>query len=270
MSVFYETVAAAVNDFAEHGYDSEARLREWTERIRLAAQQDLVPESVVESEIRESLETIYQRLVDQGALLQQHPGVSRFTLQNVQPKMRVELNRRIMASADLIKLNRQEAIERTLRQFSGWATSVPTGGTPRPVRREAATRTRRELTKLGFEVRRVAIDQGQKFAASLSETLAQEGGAIAAIWHQHYTRNPRHTHKLRDGKVYLVRNSWAHEQGLVRPFGHGYTDEITQPGEEVFCRCTWQWLYGFRKLPPEMLTDRGRAKLAEVRSRLAA
>ena len=34
-----------------------------------------------------------------------------------------------MASAKLIKLNRDAAIERTLQRFSGWSTSIPVGGT---------------------------------------------------------------------------------------------------------------------------------------------
>lgn len=267
---FYDVISAAVRDFADNGYDSEARLEQWLERIREAAEVDLVPEAVVEQEMRAGLEAIYTRLIERGQILRQHPGVNRFGLERIKPQLHAELQRRIMASANLIKLNRAEAVESTLRQFAGWASSVPAGGTRLPVQREAGAQTRRELTKLGFQVRRVAIDQGHKFMSSLSETLAKDGGAIAAIWHQHYTRNPRHTHKQRDGRVYLVRNSWAHQEGLVKPAGHSYTDEVTQPGEEVYCRCTFEWLYGFRRLPPEMLTDKGKARLAEVRARVAA
>lgn len=267
---FYETIDEAVRDFATNGYDSESRLQDWLQRIRVAAEAELLPAGEVEAEVRGALEAIYERMVNQGNILQQHPGVSRFTLERVKPELRAELNRRIMASANLIKLNREEAVERTLRQFSGWASSVPAGGTPRPVRREAARQTRRELTKLGFQVRRVSVDQGHKFLASLSDVVAKDSGAIAAIWHRHYTRSPRHSHKQRDGKVYLIRNSWAHQQGLVRPAGHEYTDEIEAPGDLVFCRCTYEYLVGFRKLPSEMLTDRGREKLAEVRARMAA
>jgi hypothetical protein len=243
----------------------------WLEQIRAAAEADLVPESQLQDELRRSLTAIYQRLIERGEVLRQNPGVDRFTLQRVRPELRAELNRRILASANLIKLNREEAIGATLRRFSGWALSVPPGGVgDRPIRREAAKQTRKELTKLGFQTRRVAIDQGHKFASNLSQIIANDGGAIAAIWHQHYTRYPRDTHKKRNGKVYLIRNSWAHKEGLVKPGPDGYTDEITQPSEEVYCRCTYEYLYGFRKIPPDMMTEKGRERLAQVRAQLAA
>lgn len=268
---FYSIIREAVDDLATHGYDSEQRLDQWIEQIRLAAEIEMVPEAELEFQLRTSLENIYRRLIERGEIMKAHRGADRFTLERIRPQLHAELQRRILASANLIKLNRAEAIEATLKRFSGWATSVPPGGLgDRPGRREAVQHTRRELAKLGFQTRRVAIDQGHKFAANLSQIVAQDGGAIAAIWHQHYTRHPRAGHRSRDGKVYLVRDSWAHRAGLVKPGPPGYTDQVTQPGEEVYCRCTWEWLYGFRRLPAEMLTERGRARLAEVRGRMAA
>jgi hypothetical protein len=268
---FAETIRAAVDDFAINGYDSEQRLETWIAQIRAAAQADLVPEAQVEAELRDSLTQIYERLIERGEIMRRNPGVDRFTITRVRPELRAELQRRILASANLIKLNREEAIEATLRRFSGWAASVPPGGIgDRRGRRQATEQTRKELTKLGFQTRRVAIDQGHKFMSNLSQIIANDGGAIAGIWHQHYTRYPRHSHKQRDGKVYLIRNSWAHEAGLVKPGSAGYTDEITQPGEEVYCHCTFEYLYGFRRLPPDMLTDAGREKLAAIRAAAAA
>lgn len=271
MVTFADTIRAAVDEFARNGYDSETRLADWLVRIRASAQEDLIPEAQVEDELRQSLTTIYQRLIERGDIMRRNPGVDRFTVERIRPQLRAELQRRIMASADLIKLNRQEAIEATLRRFSGWALSVPPGGLgDRPGRREAVDLTRKELTKLGFQTRRVAIDQGHKFVSNLSQMVAQDGGALAAIWHQHYTRYPRHTHKQRDGKVYLIRDSWAHKAGLVKPGPAGYTDQVTQPGEEIYCHCTFEYLFGFRKLPPEMITELGQERLQAVRAAIAA
>jgi len=42
----------------------------------------------------------------------------------------------------------------------------------------------------------------------------------------------------------------------------GYTDEITTPGEEVFCRCFYRWIYNLRDLPKDMLTIKGKEQLA--------
>jgi hypothetical protein len=56
----------------------------------------------------------------------------------------------------------------------------------------------------------------------------------------------------------------------MKPGEAGYTDQITKPGEEVFCRCYYRWLYNMRALPPAMLTVKGAEQLAAVRKRTAA
>lgn len=269
-SSFYQTISEAVAHFASNGYDSEAELLRWLATIRDAAQADLVPEAQVEEELRKTFTSVFQRLVDDGGLLKANPGMSRFTIDRVRPQLREELNRRTMASAELIRLNRDAAIEATMRRFAGWATSVPPGGTNTPVQRKAATETRAELAKLGFVERRVAVDQGHKFAANLSAIVAKGGNAIAARWNQHWTRNPRHSHRERNGGVYLVRDSWARERGLVKPGVYGYVEDVTQPGEEIFCRCTWTWLYHLRQLPEDMITRHGREELERVRRELTS
>jgi hypothetical protein len=40
--------------------------------------------------------------------------------------------------------------------------------------------------------------------------------------------------------------------------GEGYTDEMSTPGEEVYCRCAYVYIYSLRKLPDEMLTIKGK------------
>lgn len=255
----------AVTDFAEHGYDSEARLEEWTSRIRHAAEKSLIPEREVLEKVKATLGAVYDRLIERGSILRRHPGVERFTLQRVKPALREELNRRILASAALIRLNRDRAIEETLQRFAGWATSVPPGGSDVVRRTEVKTGVKRELTQIAYQARRVAIDQGHKFTANLSQILAKDSGAIAATWHQHWTRNPRHTHTERDGKVFLIRDSWAQERGFVKPGPAGYLDDITQPGVEINCRCTATYWNALRRLPDDMLTERGRQARDEAR-----
>ncbi len=270
MPSFAETVSEAIRDFAERGFDSETRLSDWLTRLRAAAEDDLTPEREVEEQLRRMFGQIYQRLIERGEVMRLNPGVSRYTIERIKPRLRLELDRRILGAADLIKLNRAAAIETTLSRFAGWATSVPPGGTGGLDVRQAARDVRRDLTSLAYRDRRVAIDQGHKFAANLSQVVAKDGGAIAAQWHQHYTRNPRHTHKLRDGKIYLLRDSWAKEKGLVKPGSAGYLDDISQPGEEVYCRCTATYLYSLRALLPDMLTVKGREELERVRQEIAA
>jgi hypothetical protein len=265
---FYQILTAAVADFAAHGYDSQQRLEDWAGRLRSAALRERIPEVQVEAALRISMGQIYRRLVDNGGLLRRHSGVGRFTLERVKPKLRAELERRIRSSADLIKLDRAAAIERTIQRFSGWASSIPLGGSRSVERQLVKSDVTKSLASLPFVERRVAIDQGHKFQANLSEILAVDGGALAGEWHSHFRQanyNFREEHKARDGKFYCVRGNWAIERGLMNK-GGGYVDEFSRPGEEVFCRCYFRWVHALSRLPPEMVTEKGRVELARVKA----
>lgn len=265
---FFATITAAINDIIDHGYDSAERIEAWLRKIREAALRTLTPPHVLERALNDTMRAIYESKITRGGILKFHPGVERFTLARVAPRLRAELDRRIMASASLIKLNRQEAVETTLRRFSGWATSIPAGGTDAADRAKTKAEIRKPLASLPFEERRVSVDQGHKFIANLNNILAQDAGAIALIWHSHWRQqnyNFREDHKERDGKVYLIRDSWAQERGLVKPGDVGYYDQVTAVGEEVFCRCYAQYLYSLARLPDDLLTVRGREELAKAK-----
>lgn len=271
-SLLLETLAAAIADISEHGYDSQSRVDHWLRLIREAALKSLTPEHELQELLRRTLIGAYQRLVEQGQVARFHPGVNRFTIDRLRPHLRAELDRRILASAALIKLDRQAAIERTLRRFQGWSTSIPRGGSDVVSKRITKEDLRKALGRLPFEERRVIIDQSHKLRSSISEIIANEGGAIAAIWHSHWRQagyDFREDHKDRDDEVYMVRGNWAAEKGLIKVGPAGYTDEITKPGEEVYCRCWYQWIYNLRDLPAEMLTTKGRQALAEARKQTA-
>lgn len=265
---YFEVLTAAVAEFATTGYVSEDRLDYWMSELRRAAERDVAPAATMVNEARDALHTEFAKLIEHGGILKFHPGVSRFTLSNIAPQLRDELNRRIMASAQLIKLDREKAITETLQRFSGWATSVPPGGSDVIARNPVKSDIRKSLARTPYEVRRCTIDQGHKLAASLNAIVAQESDALAARWQHHYVRYPRANHVVRDGKIYLIRGSWAHKQGLVQPGRVGYLDEITQPGEEINCRCTTTFLTLLRQLPPDMLTTKGKETLLAAREKL--
>jgi hypothetical protein len=269
---FQEVLAAAIADLVESGYDSAERIERWMRELRLAAERSLISAASLEQQLRDGLAAVYRRMVDQGGALRYNPGVERFTLEKLRPALRSELDRRILASANLIKLNRAQAIDKTLQRFQGWSTSIPKGGVSGESRAEVKANVRKSLASLPFEERRVLIDQGHKLTAAISEIIAADGGAIAANWVSHYTQagyDFREDHKERDyrqtGQPFLVRDSWAHRAGLVKKGKIGYYDEVTAVGQEPFCRCYVTWLYALRDLPPEMLTAKGKAALASVR-----
>ena len=218
--------------------------------------------------MRDALAAIFKRLIERQGILRFHPGVSRYTLQKIAPYLRAELDRRILASANLIVLNREEAITKTLQRFSGWATSIPKGGAANPKKKKANEEIKKSVGALPFIERRVLIDQGHKLNSALSSIVATDNGAIAGRWFSHWRQSGydyRPDHKERDGNIYLVRGSWAYDRGLVKST-HGFTDDITQPGEEVYCRCQYTYLYALRQLPPEMLTVKGKRALEEARA----
>jgi hypothetical protein len=266
---FYQALTAAIGDMSAHGYDSTERLRYWTAILREAANRSLVPEHVLEEQLNRFFSTTYRRLVDQGQILRHHPGVSRFTLEKLKPHLRPALDRARIASRDLIKLNRAKMIEDVDRKFTGWATSLPTGGTASVDTKDVKDGIRKPLASLPFTERRVHIDQGHKFVANLNNILAKDGGALAAIWHSHWRQrnyNFRKDHKERDEQIYIVRGNWAMERGLIRAVGHLFTDEITMPGEEVYCRCHYEYIYSLQDLPEDMLTKLGQDELRRAKA----
>lgn len=272
-TAFDQVVRAAIADISQHGFDSMARVQRWMMAIKQAAIALMVPEAVAEQQLKDTLVSVYTKLLEQGeqrsGIYRLHSGISPFTLQQFKPRLRNELDRRIMSAADLIKLNREQAVTKTLQRFGGWASSIPDGGSKVVDKRDTTTEIRKALASLPYEERRVNIDQGHKLVASISEILAHDAGALAGIWHSHWQQpgyNYREDHKERDELVFVVRGNWALAKGLMKVGPAGYTDQITKPGEEVFCRCFYQWIYNLSDLPAELLTAKGRAGLAGIRT----
>jgi len=269
---FRDAIAEAIRDFAEHGYRYPGQLSEWMQRLRVLARRDSPSSAVLHERMTASMTAYFRRATSYRVMRRNHPGVPRMTIQAVVPSLRPQLTSRILASADLIKLNREQAIEKTLQRFAGWASSIPEGGSRAVEKGDTKDAILKSLRQLSYEERRVTIDQGHKLMASVSATIAQQTGAIAAVWRSHWRRpgyDYREDHKERDQKIYLVRGSWAQEKGYVKPSDAGYIDQITQPGEEVFCECYYVYLRNLRDLPAEMLTAKGREVLEATRLKAA-
>lgn len=259
MSLF-KVLTEALNHFIEYGYDSQSALEDWLRKLKDAAIDSLTTPRQLQTLLEKSLRKTFDRLVNTDSLVS--GNVSRYDINRIKPALRAELDRRILASANLIKLNREEAINTTLRRFSGWATSITLGGTKSADRIEEKKDIRKSLSKIRFQERRVIIDQTHKLVASINDIVAVNNGAIAAEWHSHWKQagyNYRKDHKERDDKIYIIRDSWANKEHWVKAI-NGYTDDITTPGEEVYCRCYYRYIYTLNKLPDEMLTEKALSK----------
>jgi len=270
---FFEIVTDAIREFTEHGFDSVERLTHWTDRIKRAAVDSMTPPHILEDALNKSLQGVYKRLIDDGQIVKVHVGISRFTVDRLKPKLRTELDRRLMVSRGLIKLNQQQMIEKTTQRFAGWASSIPVGGSRAVDTKDVKDNIRKALTSLPFEERRCIIDQSAKFVSSLNDIIATDGGAIAGRWNSMWRRRGysyREDHKERDQKVFAIRGNWALEKGLMKVGPAGYTDQITKPAEEVFCGCFYQFLYNIRDLPDDMITAKGREARAEARAKIKA
>jgi len=265
---FYETLTAAINDFIIYGFDNPERLDYWAKQLKKTLISSLMDEKALENAVESALNTAYNRLVTKGKLINKH--VDRFTIDRLKPKLREELQRRITASAKLIKLNREETISNVLRRFSGWASSIPEGGSKAIDKAKEKQAIRKSLAKAPFEERRVIIDQTHKLIANINDIVAVDNGAIGAEWNSHWREasyDYREDHKERDAKVYVLRGNWASGKGLINPL-HGYTDAITMPSEEPYCRCFYRYIYTLRGLPEEMLTAKGKTAIQSAKTQL--
>lgn len=263
MNTFTRTVRDAVKFFLRNGYSSREELERWQALIRQAAEGETADDYL--AMITRSLTKSYDLQVTRSGALKRHKGLTRFTINYLEPKLRAELDRRILSSVDLIQLNRKKAIDTTLSRFSGWASSIPSADSIaltgiQGTMRETAAHIQKSAEQVDFEARRVMIDQNHKLIANIDNVIATSNNAIAAIWHSHWRQSGydfREDHKERDQLFYLIRGNWAQKNGYVKAGPAGYLDEITQPGEEVFCRCYVTYIYNIRSIPEYMLTQKG-------------
>jgi hypothetical protein len=258
---FRALLLEGVRKFAEQGYTSQGELDEWLQRLHTALDRELPTDQESRDMLRRILGAIYARDVKSG-LMKRIPGVTRFALDRVQPQLRAELDRRIFAGIDLIKLNRQAAIEKTLQRFAGWVSSVPPAGMLQTDHRAIATDIGKSVAQVKYERRRVAIDQGHKLLSAVAHVVAMGEGAIGGIWHDRGEKDrgydARPDHLARSGKLFLVRGSWAMNEGLVKRTAEvGFTDEVDQPAVKIFCSCWWEYIVSPHRLPKEVLTGRG-------------
>ena len=265
---FAEILMQAVRDLTAFGFTDIERLNTWLRKLRFAAIGDLPTYRQLESQVADALRAAFNRALSKSAIQRNQRGIQRFRVEQIKPQLRGELDKRILASVNLIKLNRDQAIEKTLQRFQGWATSIPSGGSRVVDKRDVKEDIGKSMQKIRFEQRRVAIDQGHKLVAAVNEVIALQTGAIAAEWRSHGKYDKRYDarpeHLARDGHIYAIRGNWAMERGLMNK-GAGYTDEIERVGELPYCRCFYVYLHNLRELPDSMLTERGRFALQEVR-----
>lgn len=261
---FRKVLSEAVSWFTEHGFEDQAKLDEWMERLRMAADSNMMSVADASRILHLSLLSQYNRTVRRGGWKKYHSGIASFDIRQIDPRLRSVLNARIVASAQLIKLHREENILKILQRFSGWATSIPAGGSRKVDRRETKREIAKSFYELPFEERRLSIDQGHKLLAAINQTIAEGAGAIAVRWrHIHQAGyNGRPAHETRDNKIYALRGNWAIKAGLMKKGHNPYYEDTEQVAEAPYCRCFTVALYDLNDLPEDMLTRKGKKEIA--------
>lgn len=224
-----------------------------------------LPETV---DAKKKLKGIWTKQVEDEKILDRHAGVTSFDLASIRPQLRDELDRRILSSISLIKLHRDTSVETVIRRFDGWISSL---SAVEPIRQKqtadmdtVAKNITKPLKQLPFAERRVAIDQGHKLVANLNQIVAYDEDAIGAIWHSHWREagyDYREDHKDLDKKFYLIKNSGAMREGLIKKVPEvEYIEELEdQPAELPYCRCYFQYIYRLNKVPEVCLTEKGKS-----------
>ena len=216
--LFLALLTLAINHYQEQGYTSESDLKRWVKILKESAEKSVKSPIKLEKDTKSALNGTYKRLITQKGALKRHKGVNKSTLEKYAPTFKKELDRRILASQNIIDLHRETAINDTIRKFQGWATSIPPGGSSAVDKVEEKARIKKSLIALPYLVDNVIHDQEHKLSTVIHELIAEKGGAIAMVWHSMWRLpgyNYRPDHKEKDERVYLLKDSWARQKGLV-------------------------------------------------------
>jgi hypothetical protein len=261
---YNQIVNKALQELSQSGLNDPVQVAQWAERLRAAADGSFKPLNQVKTDVTKYFTTIYNRAtrprkpprVTKSA--PQQTIIRRYDRSNLSKEAKLELDRRIVSSIALIKLNREISAASAAKTLIGWHSSITPEGeshTKVPVSTVA-----KDLKRIPYEENRVIIDQGHKLVASLHDIVSRNSGAIAAIWHSHahqigYDSRPEHA--ARQDAIFIIRGSWADKEGLIKPAqSPGYTDQVEAPAEFPFCRCHYQYVFNLQDLPRSMLTQK--------------
>ena len=225
----------------------------WLNRLRDALRGDMPTDEMIRAMVSRYMQGRYRTITK--SINVRHALPRRIGPEAIAAEFRPYLAERIKAAAELIKLNRDEEIERQTRRFAGWATGASLSKQSKDDFDDLKKSTHKALKSMTYVRRRVCIDQGHKLMAAIDDTIAQQYGALAREWRHiipHAGYDSRKEHLARDHKIYAVRGAKG-----VKPDKNGYVDELDdQPGELPYCSCFYRSIYNPADLPEDMRANR--------------
>jgi hypothetical protein len=148
----------------------------------------------------------------------------------------------------------------------GFLEEVPAGGSKDKATNRKVTEIKKELRYLAKWDQLFYTYKARSFPAELEYIFVLAGNPLAAIWQYsdldaqgEYQKD--YDHKHRNGRVYAIRGNWAIDKGLMTVGAEGYLDQLSRPSQELGCMCSLQWITGVRRLPGNMITEKGSAEL---------
>lgn len=231
-----------------------------------------------ESRITSKILKDYYSYLDKNVFAR-NKGISKYGLKDLEPKFEKELKNRVINSLNLIKNKDEEIKNQLVSRLINWITIDSPEVRGNKTTQNSLLEFMDFAKESGISERHakfILTDQSHKMREAFDKIVREDNGAIAGIWHNmqdiKVTGNPRGSNKptkahgnhwIRENKLYIFKDSWANQQGLVKG---DYYEDLEDGGVAVAigCRCYLESIYDLRDMPLENLTKKGIEYLEEL------
>jgi hypothetical protein len=252
---FHKLLRQATGHFSKFGFTSPSDVNDWLTRLNASAESTLDTDTA-KAKVERALAGAFYRALGRGRLAGRKGQVSKLSMDQLEPKLRNELEKRMFAAREEVDATHRQALERIHGRFLGLATAGARPGAVREVVKPVA----KAMRDAKAQERMTAVDQTKKLMATMDEVVAEDAGSIGGFWDAMWLieRKHRPEHAARHDLFYVRRGSWADEQGLIT-HPEGYMDEFDMPRVLINCQCQYRYVFDLEDAPPEVLTAKGRA-----------
>jgi uncharacterized protein with gpF-like domain len=241
--------------------------------------------NALEPELRSEYKKAYYNYIN-GGYTKYHSGIKAYRIEDMKPAYRKEVENAVTNSLSLIKTQNKEYMNQLQNRFINWS-SIPSndmrGNSDNPEKiKSYLNKEILQIPENGYQTEAhkqfIITDQTRKLIGSMNDITAKNSGAFAFIWHNRRDKKvvgrpggeypigtPSHDdHWDREGKLYLIKGSWAVTKGLVKKAdGVIYDDDINDgmPSVPPGCRCYAEYFHDLELLPKKyegIITAKGR------------
>jgi hypothetical protein len=224
--------------------------------------------NVVDKYITPQLTKTYSSQIERGDIFDYHKGVSRLRVSELKPELQDKLRQRIQANKQLITDYYLDTETKAVNNaVANWLNTTSFNKVlSDDIIRGIVSKCDEAVST--YDISRRAIDQSHKLIADFNAVIADDAGAVAGQWHSHKktaTYMARPEHEKLNNKIYVIKNSWAVKQGLLKKGSNDWLEDLKeQPAQLINCTCYFVYFYEYDlialfKLKPEIFTEKGKA-----------